>query len=264
MGSRSAIIALGLLLGLAPFPSLQAASGLSTEQRLERLERRVARITDLTLALDTVRNQNASLRGEIETLRHELEKLRRKQRDIYLDIDQRLQSARQGGGAPSGQVAAAAAPAATGTTGSSAPASSPQAASANVADPEKMQADYQAAYALLSPQVRRYDDAAKAFAAFVERYPGSELVPNAQYWLGEARYVAQKNKEALAAFDKLAKEYPDSAKVPGALYKIGRIHASAGEREKAIAAFKKVLKDYPSSPAAGLAKQQLGTLEKGR
>jgi TolA-binding protein len=78
-----------LLLAFLPTVS-QAANGLTTEQRLEKLERRVGLVTDLTLRLDAVQRENRELRGEIETLQHQLEQLKRKQRDIYLDIDQRL------------------------------------------------------------------------------------------------------------------------------------------------------------------------------
>ena len=82
------LAATALLLGLLS-ASMQAA-GQSTAQRLELLERRVGRITDLTLQLDQVRSENQQLRGEIERLSYEIERLKRKQRDIYLDIDQRV------------------------------------------------------------------------------------------------------------------------------------------------------------------------------
>ena len=44
-------------------------------------------------------------------------------------------------------------------------------------DRKQIQAEYQAAYALLSPQNKRYDDAAKAFTAFLKKYPNDELAP---------------------------------------------------------------------------------------
>ncbi|MDJ0739317.1 MAG: YbgF trimerization domain-containing protein, partial [Gammaproteobacteria bacterium] len=75
---------------LAVLPAFATAATPSTAQRLELLERRVGRITDLTLQLDQVRSENRELRGEIENLGYEIERLKRKQRDIYLDIDQRL------------------------------------------------------------------------------------------------------------------------------------------------------------------------------
>ena len=245
-----------------------AAPGSTLEQRLQRVERRVARITDLTLALDALREENRRLRGQIESLQHQIGQLRRKQRDIYLDMDQRL-SALQQGPAPAAPVAAA------GQGGSAAgagPAPEPAMASATAgpgtgtggqADPARAQADYKAAYALLDPQVRRYADAASAFEQFLKKYPDSPLAANARYWLGESYYVAQDNEHALAAFEQLLREHPDSAKAPGALYKIGRIRAARGERDEARAAFEQVVKQYPTAPAAGLARAQLQRLGQG-
>lgn len=263
MSKRYLILVLGLLTGLN-LPA-SAASGAGTEQRLERLERRVARVTDLTLALDSVREENRRLRGDIESLRYELEQLRRKQRDIYLDVDQRLSNLSRGQPA-GGQVKfpAGGNSVAAGTKhGRDMPAPTVKTTEPTPAT-DQVRAEYQAAYALLGPQVRRYEDAAKAFGDFVRKYPQSSLAANAQYWLGESYYVSQKNTEALTAFDKLVKDYPDSAKMPGALYKIGRIYASKGDKAKAGEALNRVVKEYPDSPAASLARDELNRLQKGR
>ena len=257
-----------LLAVLLPVTSL-AANGLSTEQRLERLERRVATVTDLTLRLDALQRENRQLRGEIETLNHQIQQLERKQRDIYLDIDQRLANIGQSPApapvtpprAPAGSAApvsdAGARPAGVDRPAAGTPAAAP---SAPVADPRQMQADYKAAYALLSPSQKRYDDAAKAFTVFLERYPGSTLAPNAQYWLAEAYYVSQKNDQALQAFTTVVEQYPDSPKVPGALYKIGRLQQVKGDNAEARKALQRVVSEYPTSPAAGLARDLLDKL----
>jgi tol-pal system protein YbgF len=239
-------------------PVVTPAADLPTAQRLELLERRVNLITDLTLQLEAVRRENRELRGEIENLGYQIEQLERKQRDIYLDIDQRL-SATQGGGAPpvleqppSGEGGARAETAPKVEDRTPAPVSK--------ADRKQIEAEYQAAYALLSPQQRRYQDAAKAFAAFLTKYPFDELTPNAQYWLGEAHYVSQHNAEALKAFEVVVSQYPESTKAPGALFKIGRLQQAAGKVSAARGAYERVLKDYPDSPAAGLARQRLDQL----
>lgn len=246
-----------LLLGL--LPAFGAAANLSTAQRLELLERRVSRVTDLTLQLDEMRRENRQLRGRIEQLGHEVEQLKRKQRDIYLDVDQRLSKLQQGGAAISNTVSPAAAAAATApdpevpVVGAK-PATRKPASNARRA---QIQDEYQAAYALISPQQRRYDEAAAAFTDFLEKYPGDVLAPNAQYWLGEAHYVTGKNEAALTAFEQVVAQYPDSTKAPGALFKIGRLHQSAGRASAAREAYQRVLNDYPESPAVSLARQRL-------
>jgi len=232
--------------------TVSAVSAASTSERLDLLERRVGLITDLTLQLDEVRRENRQLRGQIESLSYEIEQLKRKQRDIYLDIDQRL-SASQGDGEPSPPPPAPAAGAASAPT-------APVPAPVSSGNRSKIKAEYQAAYDLLSPQQRRYDDAARAFARFLKKYPNDPLAPNAQYWLGEANYVSQNNAEALAAFELVISRYPDSTKAPGALFKIGRLQQAGGNGAAARASFERVLKDYPDSPAAGLARQRLKQL----
>ena len=251
-----------LLLGLLPVATLAADPPVS--QRLELLERRVNRITDLTLQFDEVRREIRELRGQVENLGYEIEQLKRKQRDIYLDIDQRLGAAQ-----PGADLAPAPTPAVTGQpqapVGAAAPApvmvsKPPGAAPATEVDRAQIRAEYQAAYDLLSPQQKRYREAATAFAAFVVKYPHDELTPNAQYWLGEAHYVSQQNDQALEAFEKVVNRYPESTKAPGALFKIGRLQQAAGNLQAARASYQKVLTDYPSAPAAGLARQRLEQL----
>lgn len=253
---RPAHLLLVCLLGL---PAATLAAEMSTKQRLELLERRVSRVTELTLQLDEMRRENRELRGQIENLGYEIEQLKRKQRDIYLDIDQRL-GAMQGGAAvatPSDSAAVAddAAPKSAAAT-----VESRSATPAGKVDRAKVQAEYQAAYDLLSPQQKRYKESATAFATFLEKYPDDELAPNARYWLGEAHYVSQQNAEALAAFESVVSRHPDSTKAPGALFKIGRLQQAAGKRDAAKAAYERVLEDYPNSPAAGLSRQRLKQL----
>jgi len=250
------------LLALALIPGVLQAASLTTEQRLERLERRVAKVTELTLQMDAMQRENRQLRGEIESLQYQIEQLKRKQRDIYLDIDQRLSNLSRPAAAPAAPVAGAgdaAEPAPPLASAAPADAQAPAAAAAN-ADPQQIQADYQAAYALLSPEQRRYDDAAKAFSVFLENYPQSPLAANAQYWLAEAYYVSQQNDQSLQAFNKVVSDYPDSPKVPGALYKIGRLELVKGNQDAAKKALQRVVKDYPTAPAAGLAKELLSKI----
>lgn len=232
-------------------PVASPAADLPMSQRLELLERRVNRITDLTLQLDQVRRENLQLRGEIERLGYEIEQLKRKQRDIYLDIDQRLSAA-----PPASAVQP---PVATGSGAAAGAAGATRPPPTGV-DRGTIEAEYQAAYDLLSPQQRRYQEAAAAFAAFLDKYPQDELAPNAQYWLGEAHYVSQHNAEALAAFEVVLERFPASAKAPGALFKIGRLQQAAGNGAAARASYERILKDYPDSPAAGLARQRLQQL----
>ncbi len=248
-----------------------AATSLTTEQRLQRVERRVGHISGLTLKLEALQRENRELRGQIETLEHQISQLKRKQRDIYQDMDQRLSQLQSGsagaaepamasdsvpGNVAAGDAATAAAPV---DDRSNAPSSAVNAASV---DPQMVRREYQAAYDMLSPQQRRYPDAIKAFTAFLQKYPQDALAPNAQYWLGEAYYVSADNTRALAAFEQLVSLYPESTKVPGALYKIGRIQHVMGQTAAARKSLQRVIQEYPGSPAVGLARQRLELIQR--
>lgn len=246
-------------------------SGPSDQQRLERMERRVSKITELTLQLDGLKQENRKLRGEIETLNYSIEQLKRKQRDMYLDIDQRLSA--MSGSVPASAPAATQQQPITSTTSSVASAeqtaasnnaSSSQSSPPATANKEQIKADYAAAYALLSPAQRRYKEAIQAFKDFLNKYPKSSLAGNAQYWLGEAHYVSQDNEAALQAFEEVVSDYPNSSKVPGALYKIGRIHQVKQDLDAARATFQRITQDYPNSSAASLARERLVELNRKR
>lgn len=242
----------------ALLPAVTLAADLSTSQRLELLERRVSRITNLTLQLDQVRGENRELRGQIENLGYEIEQLKRKQRDLYLDIDQRL-SAGQSAGA--GAAVAVQSPGtANGGAAVETPAPVGNRQPASTADRAQIETEYQSAYALLNPRNKQYAEAAKAFTVFLRKYPNDELAPNAQYWLGEAYYVTQKNADALKAFEAVVNNFPRSTKVPDALFKIGKLQEARGKRTAARASYEKVVAEFPNSAAAGLARDRLGKI----
>lgn len=246
----------GLLVALLVSPPMMAGAAQSVAQRLDVLERRVDRITDLTLQLQAMQEENRQLRGQIEQLQHEIALLKRKQRDLYLDIDQRIASLQQmpAKAVPAAPVIKPSQPALATKT---APASVPV-----VSDPAQEEAEYKAAYALLSPQQRRYKEAVKAFRDFLEKHPHSKLAANAQYWMAEASYVLQDNETALREFQKVVSDYPDSPKVAGALLKIGYIQHALGQKDAARATLQRVIKDYPNTAVADMAQQRLQRIDR--
>jgi tol-pal system protein YbgF len=105
-----------------------------------------------------------------------------------------------------------------------------------------------------------YDLALSEFRQYVETYPGSELVDNAQYWIGEIFYAQKKLPEAAAGFEKVATLSPNGDKASVALYKRALILTEMGSKDEAIAQFQSVIRVYPKSSEANLAVQQLQQL----
>ena len=212
------------------------------DARLIRIERVVENesLIELATQLSQLQAETASLRGEIETLRYESENAAQRDRDLYIDVDNRLQNLERGQArAPAPPVGEAAVPG---------PA---VAAAPSVGDQEA----YNAAFELI--QGRRYEQATRAFTDFLANYPQSALRDNAQYWLAETYYVRRQFAEALPQFQKVLDEYPRSAKLPDALLKVGYCNHELGQRDAARAALREVQRLYPDTTAARLATQRL-------
>jgi tol-pal system protein YbgF len=81
-------------------PVSSAQQGSSLEQRLDRIERMVDSqgLVDILQQLQQLQREISMLRGDIETQNYNLDQLTRRQRDLYTDVDQRLQRLERGAG----------------------------------------------------------------------------------------------------------------------------------------------------------------------
>lgn len=206
------------------------------ENRLVRVERLLENqsLVSLLTEVQQVSGEMSDLRDRVETLGFESEGARTRQRDLYVDLDSRL-NALERGVAGSG-----------GTAGDG--------SGADVSGPNDRDA-YKHAFGLL--EEGRYPEAGQAFAKFVATYPQSPLVDNAQYWLAEALYVEREFKNALAEFNRVVESHPESRKIPDALLKIGYSHYELKQWKAARAALDRVIAEHPESTAARLASQRL-------
>jgi len=236
----------------------------------------------LLQSVEELKAEVRELRGQLEQQQYSLSQMSDRQRELYLDVDRRLQrmeasgvavgaaaaSSGPGSAPPAGASASAGstvggAPAAStsgaavvgvAAAGAATQAGTPQAAATST-DPLKEQQAYQAAFNLL--KAGRYDQAAKAFQKFLAEYPTGKFTDNAQYWLGESYYVTRNFDSALREFNTLVSDHPDSQKVTHALLKIGYIHDELGQKDKAREFLTDLTKNYPQSTAAGLAAKRL-------
>ncbi|MCB1760535.1 MAG: tol-pal system protein YbgF [Gammaproteobacteria bacterium] len=230
------------------------------EQRVQVLERQVGALSQLVLRMESLQREVQQLRGEVELQENAMESLRKRQRDLYLDIDQRLGSAAAGNAGTTSAPGSASEPIPTGGGSSlvappgSTPAVPDQApvAVTGVASAREEHA-YQKAFELLNQ--RRYDEARAAFLKFLQSHPTSVYSDNAQYWLGEASYVTRDFERARSEFEKVLSTYPSSPKVAGAMLKIGFIQFDQGQPAQARATLDTLVSRYPDSSAARLAQE---------
>ncbi|HDP89157.1 MAG TPA: tol-pal system protein YbgF [Thioalkalivibrio sp.] len=258
-GVRSTLC-LGLALALASAP---AWADRRTDERLQSLETRMERVDrlmannallDLVTRLDAMQDELRQLRGQNEELRHEVETLKSRQRELYLDLDRRIQDAQAPVSAPApamGQREPAVPVAASASTQG---AGDPAVAQAGERDA------YRDAFNLLKDG--QYPQAIKAFQGFLARYPQSGYAGNAQYWLGEANYVSKDYPAAVTEFRKVMETYPDSNKVPDARLKLGFTYYELGEWAKARAALEEVKSKHAGSSVARLAEERLARMQR--
>ncbi len=227
---------------------------------------------DMIQQVDNLAEEISQLRGEIEEQSFEIGEVKKRQRELYLDVDRRLRDLESGAAAaaaaaptPSASLTPPAAPStpstpsqtatpstqassqSTGTTASLTPSS-------GATQSEEREA-YQAAFDTLKEG--RYKKAKTELATFLARYPGSSFAGNAQYWLGEAHYVTRNFDQGVTEFRKVLSNYPTSNKVPDAMLKLGYTHYELKQFEDAKAVLQELREKFPKATAARLAAKRL-------
>ncbi len=124
-----------------------------------------------------------------------------------------------------------------------------------ISAPDNEKQAYQRAYELL--RKGKTDQSITELNSFLENYPSSNLANNAQYWLGEAYRVKKDNEAARKAFNIVIEKYPQSSKIPDALLKLGYIEMDQSHTDQAREYFNKVTSNYPDTPAALYANKKL-------
>ena len=190
----------------------------SDDDRLTRLEQRLSSkaYMDMWQLLDQLRDEMRNLRGEIEQQGFELEKTQQQQKQMYLDLEQRLQQIEKSAVAPStidqNGLETSDQQSIDDSFDLSQADQSLSPIDSSTVDPQIISADYDKALQTLREGL--YDDAARQFQQIITLYPNSEFADNAQYWLAETKYINRDFDTARTMFQRVVSDYPDSSKVP--------------------------------------------------
>ncbi len=95
-----------------------------------------------------------------------------------------------------------------------------------------------------------YEAAERAFSAFIDEYPESELVGNAWHWIGSMDFVRDRFREAAVAFLKSYQEAPEGPKAAGSLLKLGTSLGQLGKQGEACATFREFMERFPDAGEA--------------
>lgn len=265
--SNKKLITALMMAATLPGVSWAGEAASPVEQRVDRLERIIQGqgLMNLITRVDQLQNEVQRLNGDNETLRHELKQMQDRQRQMYIDLDERLLKAESAvpatSSAPQTSMDTTTSTDTSTVTNTAATTTDSAATMTGTADTsapvavENGEAAYQ--QALQTLRSGQYEQAVQALAAFPEKYPNSIYLPNAYYWQGEAKYVLRDFANAAGLFQIVIDQYPDSTKVPDALLKRGFSEYEMGDQARAVQTLQSVIATYPDSSAARLAKGRL-------
>ena len=265
-------VLISLLFSLsAVAPAQEASDARALTDRMQKLEQALSNqaLLDLAQRIATLQREVRELRGENERLTYELNSIKTLQREQYMAIERRLQSA---GTTPAAGTTGVLDTSVLGPTAGTAsplpesqalltsppvePASAPlsgqvvsQETSGEVAE------DYKNAFTLLKGG--KYDDSIGAFESFLRKHPNSKYAANAQYWLAEANYVTRRYPQALVEFSRVVSKYPASSKLADARLKLAFTHYELGQFPEARTELTRLRAQFPNSSVASLAQQRL-------
>jgi tol-pal system protein YbgF len=100
-----------------------------------------------------------------------------------------------------------------------------------------------------------------AFSELITKYPRSDLVPDAMFFMAQA-YAAERNNEAAdAQYGALISRFPNSPRVPTAMYKRALQMQASKKTAEAKRLFQEIIKRFPRSDEAALADERLQSIK---
>ena len=248
----AALAASSIAFAQAPVYDVNNSGTAELEKRITVLERMVDSRTDmqhrLQQQLDSMQGEIDQLRGSVEVHTNQLEKVLERQRELYLEIDKRVEALKQstgqsGGGASSEQTQRPTRGDNTSLDSSSQPSMGEDEAYDNAVN--------------LILKSKEYDKAIPAFRSFIDDYPNSQYSANAHYWLGQLLFNKREWAQAKEQFSEVVNRYEQSSKRAEAMLKLGVIAQREEDNDTAREYFERVIAKYPNSSAKRLAESKL-------
>lgn len=225
------------------------ASLADLKKSVQALEQRVTAIeaitkgqvlSDMQNQIESLRQEVARLKGELEVANHNVDATLQRQKDLYTDTDTRLRKLE-----------------------TPAPAANDPAAATNAtATPDKNSQEFQTLELAngLSKE-GKYKDAFAAYDKFLKDYPNSTYAGDAIYGLGYAQFMLKNYKSAIATQQKLLDTHPESSKAPDAMFNMANSQIQLGQVANAKKTLKDLIAKFPNSEVTPTAQKRLKALE---
>jgi tol-pal system protein YbgF len=226
-----------------------SSSAADSMQRVELIEvsRSVRTLTDSISALSKrVAAMRTASEGEMTAMKEDISQLQdlsgqseQRLRDMRATLEEKRQQQQDAAPAP--------APDSTGTV-VAAPASGPGPLQLLQAGRDQLLKGGNAA-------------ARSAFTELITKYPKSEYVPEAMFYMAQA-YAAERNTDAAdAEYATLITRFPNSPRVPTAMYKRALQLQAAKKTAQAKKLYQDIIKRFPRSDEAALADERLQSIK---
>ena len=180
--------------------------------------------------VEQIKADIAALRGQLEVLTNDLDTTQKRQKDFYVDLDNRLRKIE-----------------------SSATGENPDASA--TADPAAETHDYEAALTAL--KASKFADASVGFGTFIKSYPNSTMLPSAHFWSGYCYSQIKQPAKAAEMYGKFAATWPNDPKAPDALLEQANSLDASGNHPEAYKVLESLIEKYPASEAAKKARPRI-------
>ena len=229
-------------------------------------------INSLSERINTLFDDLAKLRGEVEVLTYALQTSEERQKVLYKELNERLQKIEDSALKIENNVNSADAIPTNEPLAQNnliiqeevlpeiAPEPIPQAADLPpLVDKNIEYQEFEDAKKLIT--ATKYKEAFDALDKFVVNYPSSELLPEAKYNLGYTQFALRNYKAAINTFNKIVLEYPDNPIAPNSLYQVSNSQIQLTRITKAKQTLRTLIKKYPNADIIPSAKKRLKDLE---
>lgn len=214
----------------------------SLEQRLVAIEAitKGQVLSDMQNQIETLKQEVARLKGELEVATHNVDATQQRQKDLYGDTDARLRK----------------------LEATPVPEAAPTPAVAPVVAPAKNSQEHQLLELAngLSKE-SKHKDAFNAYDKFLKEYPNSELAAEAKYGLGYSQFALKNYKSAIISQQKVLDMHPDSPKVPDAMFNMANSQIQLGQVAEAKKTLRDLIAKFPESEVKPVAQKRLKALE---
>lgn len=185
-------------------------------------------ILELSSQHELLRQEIATLRGQIEVVMNDLVNAQKRQQDFYMDLDKRLRNLEPKKVNIDGQEVSV--------------------------DPSELKA-FNSAMALYN--AGDYPSAVAAFSSFNMTYASSAYASQVHYWLGNSYYAQKDCKNTVATLQNLLSKFPDYVKAPDAMLNIASCQLVMKDKKASRKTLDAVISKFPGTEAASAAKSQL-------